>query len=216
MQIQSNNLPLNYSTSFSKNGANTENSSATSRKPCECNASIQAEKKQSSPNELTEEQQREVEELKRRDQEVRAHELAHLSAAGPYATGGMSFEYRQGPDGERYAVGGEVSIDTSPVANDPEATLRKARQLQAAAFAPAEPSGQDRAVGQQAAQMAARAQQEIVELKMMRTGTDSASDTRNAAPGNNAVDNPRNDKRLTSYTQNAQNTTMGLHIDRHA
>ncbi|MGI9387212.1 MAG: putative metalloprotease CJM1_0395 family protein, partial [Methyloligellaceae bacterium] len=36
--------------------------------------------------ELSEEQQRQVDELRRRDAEVRAHEQAHAAAGGPYAS----------------------------------------------------------------------------------------------------------------------------------
>jgi hypothetical protein len=106
-----------------------------------------------------------VEELKARDTEVRQHEQAHLAAAGQYAQGGPSYTFQQGPDGRRYAVGGEVKIDTSPVNGDPEATIQKANQIQAAALAPAEPSGQDRAVAAQAAQMAAQARQQLAEQR---------------------------------------------------
>ena len=110
---------------------------------------------------LDEAELKKVSELKQRDIEVRAHEAAHLAAAGKYATGGASFEYKRGPDGKSYAVGGEVGIDTSPVPNDPEATLRKAQQIQAAAHAPASPSAQDRQVAAQAAAMASQARAEI-------------------------------------------------------
>lgn len=203
MQIQSSSLLFKYSTPFLKNGANAENSPSVSADSCACDNSKQAEKKPTTATQLTEEQQREVEDLKKRDQEVRAHELAHLAAAGAHAAGGISFEYRQGPDGKRYAVGGEVSIDTSPVANDPEATLRKARQIQAAAYAPAEPSGQDRAVGQQAAQMAAQAQQEILELKSTQTDNGKPK-TQNEG-----------DIRLRSYTQTSDSFHKGQLIDQH-
>lgn len=111
--------------------------------------------------ELSEEDLQLVRELSARDREVRAHEQAHLAAAGPYATGGPSFTYQTGPDGQRYAVGGEVGIDTSPVAGDPQATLNKARTIMAAAGAPVEPSSQDRAVAAAAAAMAAQAQAEL-------------------------------------------------------
>jgi len=111
--------------------------------------------------ELTAEEVELVRELAARDREVRAHEQAHLAAAGGYATGGPSYTYQTGPDGGRYAIGGEVSIDTSEVPGDPRATLAKARTIIAAANAPAEPSGQDRAVSAAAAQMAARAQAEL-------------------------------------------------------
>ena len=51
-----------------------------------------------------------------------------------------------GPDGNRYAIGGEVSIDVAPVDGDPEATIAKMEIVKAAALAPAEPSAQDRKV----------------------------------------------------------------------
>ncbi|HFE37222.1 MAG TPA: hypothetical protein ENK06_02225 [Gammaproteobacteria bacterium] len=110
-------------------------------------------------------ERKQVADLKKRDAEVRAHEAAHLSAAGKHATGGASFEYKRGPDGKSYAVGGEVGIDTSPVANNPQATLSKAQQIQAAALAPANPSSQDRQVAAQATMMAAEARAEIIQQK---------------------------------------------------
>ena len=64
-------------------------------------------------------EKKQVQKLKNRDREVRAHEAAHLAAAGPYATRGASFSYQKGPDGRQYAVGGEVGIDSSEVPNDP-------------------------------------------------------------------------------------------------
>ena len=109
---------------------------------------------------LTPEEQKVVQKLRNRDREVKAHEQAHLAAAGAYARGGASYDYQTGPDGRRYAVGGEVSIDTSPVANDPEATLRKAQAIRRAANAPAKPSSQDRRVASQAASMESTARQE--------------------------------------------------------
>jgi len=111
--------------------------------------------------ELSPEAQKEITKLKARDQEVRAHEAAHMAAGGGAVRGGASFSYQQGPDGKRYAVGGEVSIDASPVKDNPRATEQKALQIQAAALAPADPSAQDRKVAAQAAQMAAQALAEL-------------------------------------------------------
>jgi hypothetical protein len=102
-----------------------------------------------------------LQKLAQTDRKVRSHEQAHLAAAGPYARGGATYTFERGPDGRLYAVGGEVAIDTSPVAGDPEATLRKAQAIKASALAPADPSAQDRAVAAQAAQLAASAQAEI-------------------------------------------------------
>jgi len=110
---------------------------------------------------LSDEARRKVAELAKTDREVRAHEQAHLAAAGAHATSGASYSYVTGPDGQRYAVAGEVSIDSSPVPGDPEATIRKAQTIIAAAHAPADPSFQDRAVAAVAAQMMAKAQAEL-------------------------------------------------------
>ena len=114
---------------------------------------------------LDESEKDQVRLLKTRDQEVRTHEQAHKAVGGSYA-GGVSYEYQQGPDGQRYAVGGEVSIDVS-AERTPEATIAKMRQVKAAAMAPANPSGQDRSVAAQATQSEAQARQE---LQQMRAG----------------------------------------------
>lgn len=124
-----------------------------------------------------------INQLKARDAEVKAHEMAHLSAAGAYSTGGMSFTYQKGPDGRQYAIGGEVGIDASPVAGDPEATLQKAMVIQRAALAPAEPSSQDRKVASAATQMMAQARAEIIvqsqeESKLETSSSEEASDKR--------------------------------------
>ncbi|WP_303620985.1 putative metalloprotease CJM1_0395 family protein, partial [Methylogaea oryzae] len=81
-----------------------------------------------------------------------------------------SFSYERGPDGQQYAVGGEVSIDTSPVPNDPEATARKAEQIRRAALAPANPSGQDISVAAAASQMQAQAQAEAAMTRQKPEG----------------------------------------------
>jgi hypothetical protein len=109
--------------------------------------------------ELNEEQKQQVRELKKRDVEVKSHEQAHMASGGGLVQGGASFEYQSGPDGRMYAVGGEVKIDMSPE-RTPEATIRKMQQVRRAALAPAEPSGTDRAVAAQAAQIEARARME--------------------------------------------------------
>ncbi|MDO9104744.1 MAG: putative metalloprotease CJM1_0395 family protein [Methylovulum sp.] len=113
---------------------------------------------------LSEVDQKIIQQLKKRDTEVRAHELAHLAAAGGIARSGASFEYQQGPDGISYAVGGEVNIDTSAVAGNPDATLRKAYTIKSAALAPAQPSAQDLQVAASATAMAANAAAELMAL----------------------------------------------------
>ena len=113
-------------------------------------------------NELTEEEEQVVRELQARDREVRAHEAAHAAAGGAYA-GAPTYTYQRGPDGRQYAVGGSVSIDTSPVQGDPAATIQKAQQIKRAALAPAEPSAQDRAVAAAADALLLQAQADLRE-----------------------------------------------------
>ena len=143
----------------------------------------------SSVDDLTEEERRQVTELKKRDAEVKAHEQAHIAAGGAYVSGGASYEYEQGPDHQNYAVGGEVSIDTS-AENTPEATIRKMQIVKRAALAPQKPSGQDRSVAAQAAQAEARAR---IELRQQRT--EEAEEKREKSAENsetNPLDNSQN------------------------
>lgn len=105
---------------------------------------------------LTEAQQQQVAELAATDRRVRQHEQAHLAAAGGLASSGATFSYRQGPDGKRYAVGGDVSINTSS-GRTPQETIERARRIRAAALAPADPSPQDRRVAAEASRMEAEA-----------------------------------------------------------
>ena len=124
---------------------------------------------------LSPEQEATVERLRVCDQAVRQHEQAHLAAAGGYARGGAHYSYTVGPDGKRYATGGEVSIDTSPAAN-PEATIQKMEAVKRAAMAPAQPSSQDRAVYAEAsrAEMEARLEEQQPS-NSSGTGTDNGS-----------------------------------------
>lgn len=105
-----------------------------------------------------------VAELANRDREVRAHEQAHAAVGGPHA-GAPTYTYTQGPDGKRYASGGEVRIDVGAVANDPQATLSKMEIVIRAALAPAEPSAQDRSVASQAQAQMAAARAELAALR---------------------------------------------------
>lgn len=114
-------------------------------------------------NNLSDKEQEQADKLKKRDAEVKAHEQAHLAAAGGYAKGGPSYTYQTGPDGRQYAVGGEVQIDTSPIKGDPQATIMKAQTIKSSALAPAEPSGQDKAVAAAAEKMIAEARAELME-----------------------------------------------------
>ncbi len=135
--------------------------------------------------ELTPEEKQLLDQLRSRDREVRSHEQAHKAAAGPYAKGPPTYEYQTGPDGRRYAIGGEVQIDTSKVPGNPRATLVKAQTIKRAANAPKNPSAQDRQIAAQAAQMEAEARRELQAQK--REETQAAGGFGNAANGVAAV-----------------------------
>jgi hypothetical protein len=130
--------------------------SPASAAPAQPDASGKPSQGSSSSVELSPEALALIAKLKARDTEVRQHEQAHLAAAGSLAISGASYVYQRGPDGVSYAVGGEVQIDTSP-GRTPEDTIARARAIAAAALAPADPSGPDRAVAAQAQQLAQQA-----------------------------------------------------------
>lgn len=111
--------------------------------------------------------------LKARDTEVRQHEQAHLAAAGSLALSGASYVYQRGPDGVSYAIGGEVQIDTAP-GRTPEETIARAHAIMAAALAPAEPSGPDRAVAARAQQLEQQARAALAQQQGAAPAQDGA------------------------------------------
>lgn len=129
-----------------------------STNPALTKASVNA----SSEEEIVKQEQEISRELAERDREVRAHEQTHASIGGQYASA-PSYTYERGPDGRMYAVAGEVKIDTSPIPNDPQATLEKAEIIQRAALSVAEPSSADRAAAADARAMAVEARAEMLQ-----------------------------------------------------
>jgi hypothetical protein len=120
----------------------------------------QTGRQQSPALELTTAEEKMVRQLRERDREVKNHEMAHLANAGQYARGGPTYSYQQGPDGRRYAVGGEVPIDLSQE-KTPEQTLQKMRAVRRAALAPTEPSAADRSIAATAAALESQARHEL-------------------------------------------------------
>ncbi len=110
--------------------------------------------------ELTQAEQQEVQKLQRVDAEVKAHEQAHKAAAGGLQTSAPSYEYETGPDGEKYAVAGEVQVSYRR-SSDPGKNIQNAQKVRAAALAPADPSAADRAAARQASAEIAQAQAEL-------------------------------------------------------
>ena len=147
---------------------------------CQCPACLRkADQTAATPDtktnkQLDPEQQSVIVQLKARDREVREHEQAHIAASGGLSVSGPVYSYQKGPDGQHYAVGGEVQIDTSP-GRDPAETISKAQRIRAAALAPAEPSGQDRMVAQAASRMEQEARQQLRVEQADQTGNARSS-----------------------------------------
>lgn len=146
-------------------------SSARAAQARESRASADGTSVSTKTSELTAQEQQQVLQLQQIDRQVRAHEQAHLSVGGELVRGGASFSYQTGPDQQRYAVAGEVSIDVSP-ASTPQETIPKAEHIRATALAPADPSAQDQSVAAQAQRMASEARMEIAALRRQESTAD--------------------------------------------
>jgi hypothetical protein len=130
---------------------------------------------------LSDGEREQLKKLKARDTEVRNHENAHQSAGGQFA-GSPSYTYQTGPDGRRYAIGGEVSIDVSPE-KDPAATIAKMESVRRAATAPAEPSPQDFKVAAAAQRMMTEAQRDLDAAKLDQMQGKSETDGQSGGTG---------------------------------
>ncbi len=195
----------NGDTAKQQQPANNNTQAARPTSPVDLNSLLAAQESSAEPGaqaapkqdgqqapQLSEEQQKQVEQLKKNDAEIRRHEQAHAAAGGQYA-GAPQYSYTDGPDGKRYANSGHVSIDVTPVAGDPKATIAKMDVVQRAANAPAEPSGADRSVAGKAAAAKQTAQIELAQLKadeLAETRGGTTSGTAGAATGAEAASKP--------------------------
>lgn len=144
---------------------------------------------------LSQKEQKEVDELKRRDQEVRKHEQAHTSVGAPDA-GPAVFTYKQGPDGKRYVIDGEVSINVQKIEGDPNATIDKMEHVYRAALAPITPSNTDKRIAAEAQAIINAARKEIThnisQSHSEEVATEDPSLTENI--------DPKINKKLEAYT----------------
>lgn len=171
------------------------------------------EKSSSSDKQLTEEEQKQIDELKARDREVKTHEQAHIAAGGSYVKGGATYDYQTGPDGKQYAVGGSVNIDTSPVDGDPEATIAKAQVVIKAALAPAEPSGQDQKVASAARQMMSEARKELTSQNNAEINADTNTDTENKTGTVSESENNTENTANSNTTVNTDSSTSSANAN---
>lgn len=127
--------------------------------------------------------QAQIAKLKQTEEKVKAHEAAHKAVGGNLASS-ASYSYTRGPDGRSYITGGEVQIDMSD-GRTPQETVSRMQQVIRAALAPADPSGQDRAVAAAAASRMAEAQQEKLQAD---SPTSNADPTQPVDPAKEAID----------------------------
>ncbi len=139
-----------------------------------------------------------VDKLKQTDRKVRQHEMAHVAAGGGVITSGASYTYERGPDGQNYAVAGEVGIDTSP-GRTPEETIDRAGRIRAAALAPADPSPQDRAVAAAATQMEQQARAELAQQRSAGEDGSGRDDSRRLEAAYGASSASDSGRQLDTY-----------------
>ncbi|MDL2307376.1 hypothetical protein LJC48_05045 [Desulfovibrio sp. OttesenSCG-928-C06] len=96
-----------------------------------------------------------LQKLQERDAHVKAHESAHVMAAGGQA-GAVTYSYQRGPDGRSYAVGGSVNISVSS-SGDADESARQAGRAQRAATVNGEMSAADAQTARRAGEISARA-----------------------------------------------------------
>ncbi|HEB9326464.1 TPA: hypothetical protein RZK19_000773 [Campylobacter coli] len=172
--------------------------------------------------ELTLQQVQQLRELQSIDRNVKAHEAAHQAAGGGLA-GAASFSYTRGPDNQMYAVAGEVPIRMQE-GRTPEETIANARQVAAAAMAPADPSPQDYKVAANAAKMEFDARAEATKLKAQeaKEKKEEEEEKQESSDKNNqdSKDNPEKaeaNKEFknfigTIYQQNSQNNQINFNL----
>lgn len=105
-----------------------------------------------------------IRELTNIQNNVLAHEQAHMSVGGDLA-GSASYTYTKGPDGKEYITGGEVPI-SMPTTTNKEEMLKELEQIRRAALAPADPSSQDLSVAAEASAKEAALRSEVAAEKM--------------------------------------------------
>lgn len=166
MQIVSNHNSYNYY-SLSKETKNSNSSENNSDSSLNDKNTKEKQKDKETQNingvELDAKQIQQLRELQSIDRNVKAHEAAHQAAGGGLA-GAASFSYTRGPDNQMYAVAGEVPIRMQQ-GRTPEETIANARQIAAAAMAPADPSPQDYKVAANATKMEFEARAEAMKIK---------------------------------------------------
>lgn len=215
MQIDSSYHSYTYDSSFSKTNSQKDDKKSDENKD---DKEKNGEKTQMLNGvELTQKEVQQVRELQSIDKNVKAHEAAHQAAGGGLA-GAASFTYTRGPDNQMYATAGEVPISMQK-GNTPEETIANARQIAAAAMAPADPSPQDYKVAANAAKMEFDARAEAMKLKAEESKEkeekNKEKDNKNTENSSETDKNSNLNKDFKNfvaktYQQNSQNNNLNI------
>lgn len=215
MQIDSSYHSYTYDSSFSKINSQKDDKKSDENKD---DKEKNGEKTQMLNGvELTQKEVQQVRELQSIDKNVKAHEAAHQAAGGGLA-GAASFTYTRGPDNQMYATAGEVPISMQK-GNTPEETIANARQIAAAAMAPADPSPQDYKVAANAAKMEFDARAEAMKLKAEESKEkeekNKEKDNKNTENSSETDKNSNLNKDFKNfvaktYQQNSQNNNLNI------
>ncbi|MBX0925720.1 hypothetical protein I9V95_03465 [Campylobacter jejuni] len=158
--------------------------------------------------ELSQKEVAQVRELQSIDRNVKAHEAAHQAAGGGLA-GAASFTYTRGPDNQMYATAGEVPISMQK-GNTPEETIANARQIAAAAMAPADPSPQDYKVAANATKMEFEARAEAMKLK----AEEKEEENKEKDDKNSENSLEKTDKNSKNNDKNSKNNDKNSNFDK--
>lgn len=153
---------------------------------------------------LSQEDKQIIADLKARDAEVKTHEQAHRAAAAGINASAPSYDYETGPDGKKYAVGGEVNVSFRE-GGSAESNVAKAQAMKAAALAPAQPSSQDLSAARNADALIVKfKEQQIQENEEIAKKSDDTDTTKN----NDAVvqpDTPENSNNVEQTSDDTKN-----------
>lgn len=215
MQIDSSYHSYTYDSSFSKTNSQKDDKKSDENKD---DKEKNGEKTQMLNGvELTQKEVQQVRELQSIDKNVKAHEAAHQAAGGGLA-GAASFTYTRGPDNQMYATAGEVPVSMQK-GNTPEETIANARQIVAAAMAPADPSPQDYKIAANAAKMEFDARAEAMKLKAEESKEkeekNKEKDNKNTENSSETDKNSNLNKDFKNfvaktYQQNSQNNNLNI------
>jgi hypothetical protein len=109
---------------------------------------------------LSEEEKERLEELRRRQNRIKRRHRTQAQVASKYTEGGPQYIYKRGPDGEMYAVKGEVEYDTTRE-DSPEQTIEKMKAIKKAVRATPEPTLEDKRVANEASQKLEEAKRKL-------------------------------------------------------